>query len=797
MAIDRGVASPTPVGAETTVKPDGTMQRLRVVGQPLPRVDGAAKATGSATFVGDLRIPGLEHAAVVRSPVAHGRLRSIDATAALRVPGVHRVITATDLAGLLTGNRYGPVVRDCPVLAEDRVKYEGEPVALIVASSVASARDGAAAVELDIEGLAPILDVDAALADGAARLHDMAAAGEFGGSWAGGWEPERNIAGQYHDRRGDVEAAFAAAHRVFEHSYRLPTIHHYTIENQVAVAVPTAGGLTVHAANQYPFLMSRLLADLLGLPESSVRVIVPFVGGAFGSKEYASVIPLAAVAARAVGRPVRLAYTTEESFRTAVRHAASMTFRSGVDVDGRILARQVDLRFDTGAYADQGPRVVRQAGYRSPGPYRIPNLAVDAYAIYTNKVPAGAYRGFGASQPIYACECHTDEIASELGLDPVDFRRRNLLGLGDDFAVGDLPLDCDIPESLRIAVEEMARPTAHPVPDVPSSKRMRGVGFAVGVKNTASGSLVSSAITRLHADGSVTVLASGVEMGQGMLTMLTQVAAEALCVAPERVRVTSPDTAVTPFDQRTSSSRSTVHLGLAVQRAAEDAIARALEAAARVLKLPAGRLRLEDGVILGGEQPLRLATLMKTPAASLGGEIIGIGHFVPEEPEAPTAFGMRAGYWEGSVGAAEVAVDTETGEVELLRYITVADAGRVINPITAHGQEEGGAAMGIGHALFEACIFEDGSFRNPSLVDYRVPSIEDVPADLMSRFLERGDGPGPYGAKGVGESSIITVAPAIANAVAAATGRRIRDLPLTPWKVWAAVADRDQQGGDP
>ena len=762
------------------------VEPLRYLGRPIPRVDGRAKVTGAAEYVGDLHVPGMLHAAVVRSPVAHGHLGGVDTTAALAVQGVRRVLIAGDLAPLVKVNRYGPVVRDCPLLADDRVRYEGEPVAIVVADTRAAARHGASLVDAAFDELPTIRDVTDALADSAPRLHREASPGEFGGQWSRGWEPQRNIAGQYHDRRGDVDAAFSRAERVFEHTYRVPTIQHYAIENQVALAVPTSDGLTIHAANQYPFLMVKLLADMLDLPESSVRVIVPFVGGAFGGKEYASVLPLAAVAARAVRRPVRLEYTAEESARTVVRHAATMTFRSAVDSEARLVARSVELLFDTGAYADQGPRVVRQAGYRSPGPYRIPNLQVDAYAIYTNKVPAGAYRGFGASQPIYACESHTDEIALELGLDAVEFRRRNLLGLGEDFVAGDLPLDCDIPESLRVAVEEMQRPIQQRAAQPAGVSRLHGVGYAVGVKNTASGHLPSTAIVRVHADGSATVQATSVELGQGTQTMITQVAAEALCVAPERIRVTSPDTAVTPFDQRTSSSRSTVHLGLAVLRAAEDACAIAVHAAARLLDVPPEQLRFEDGTVLGGPEALTIGSLLKDPRAGFGGEIIGVGHFVPEKPDAPTAFGMRAGYWEGSVGAAEVAVDPETGEVELVRYVTVADAGRVINPVTAHGQEEGGAVMAIGHALFEACVFEDGAFLNPSLVDYRLPGIDDVPAALTSRFLERGDGPGPYGSKGLGESSIITVAPAIANAVAAATGTRIRDLPLTAANIWAA-----------
>lgn len=763
----------------------------RYVGQPVPRVDAPAKVTGSARYVGDLDAAGAEHAALVRSSVPHGRIRTISVKAAAASPDVTRIITAADLTRVLTTNRFGPVVRDCPLLAEEVVRYEGEPVVIVLARTPAAAHHAASLVDVEYDELPIVRDVDDAVSADAPRLHREAAVGEFGGAWASDWEPARNIAGQYHDHRGDPSAAMAAADRVFEHAYRVPTIHHYAIENHVALAIPDRDTMTVHATNQYPFLMARLISDLLGIPESSVRVVVPFVGGAFGGKEYASILPLTAAVARLVGRPVRLEYSIEESFRTLVRHAAVMTYRTGTTLSGDIVARQVELRFDSGAYADQSPRVVRQAGYRSPGPYRIPNLQVDAYAYYTNKVPAGAYRGFGASQPIYACESHTDEIAAELGLDPIEFRIRNLLKLHDDFSIGDLPLDCDLPDALRVAAEELKRPRPHPVADT----RLRGIGFAVGVKNTASGHLPSSAIVRLHGDGSATVLSSSVEIGQGTLTMLTQVAAEALALNPDRVRVSTPDTALTPFDQRTSSSRSTVHMGKAVQRAAEDAAQRAVGAAARILDVSAEELQLEDGRIVGHDRVLTIRELMADPRAGFGGEVIGVGHFVPDSPQAPTAFGMRAGYWEGSVGGAEVAVDPETGEIEVLRYVTVADAGTVINPLTAHGQEEGGAVMGMGHVLFEACIFEDGIFLNPSIVDYRVPSIADVPTALTSHLLERGDGPGPFGSKGLGESSIITVAPAIANAVAAATGVRVRELPLSPWSVWRSLRDAKDAAG--
>jgi CO/xanthine dehydrogenase Mo-binding subunit len=716
--------------------------------------------------------------------VPHGRIVGLEASAALAIPGVVRVLSAANLRERLPSIHYGPIVRDCPLLAEGVVRYEGEPVALVLASNRSAARRAARLVRVDVADLPRVVDVEAAMTPGAPTLHGAEVAS--GPHPDPGWQPEHNIAGQYHDRRGDVEAALAAADHVFEHEYRTPTVHHVALENQVALAVPGPGAITIHASNQYPFLMSGLVGELLGLPESAVRISVPYVGGAFGGREYASILPLAAAAAWVARRPVRLEYSAEESARAVVRHAATMRFTTGVTNDGQILARKVELRYDTGAYADQGPRVVRLAAYRAPGPYRIPNLQVDAWALYTNKAPAGAYRGFGANQPVYGCERHMDEIAAALKLDPVEFRQRNVLALGEDFVPGDLPLDCDLPEQLRMAAAELAQPSRQPS-HARHDRRLRGVGYALGVMNTASGLLPSTAIARLHADGSATILASSVEMGQGAQTALAMVAAETLGLEADRVRIVAPDTAATPFDQRTAASRSVIHMGTAVQRASTDAARRAVEAAARILGCPPDALHLAGGVIHGGPKALSIGALLRSPGGGFGGEIVGVGHFIPAQPEAATTLGARASYWEASVGAAEVAVDPETGEVEVLRFVTVSDVGRIINALTAHGQELGGAAMAFGHALFEASLFEDGAFLNPTLVDYRVPRAADIPADFIVRTLERGDGPGPFGSKGMGETSIITVAPAIANAVAAATGIRLRDLPLNAWTVWRGL----------
>jgi CO/xanthine dehydrogenase Mo-binding subunit len=756
---------------------------LRTVGRAVPRVDGTAKVSGATRFTGDLRVPGTLHAALVRGTLPHARIVRVDAAAARAMPGVAAVLTALELRALVTANRFGPAVKDMPLLAETVVRYEGEAVAMVLASTPEAARAAADAVGVELEALTVVSTVAEALAGGAPILHEPAEAGEFAGAWASGHEPARNLAGQYHDLRGDPDAALAAADLVLSHEYRLPPLQHYALENHVALAIPAGSELVVHTPNQYPFLMATAIAGLLGRPQSGVRVVVPPVGGSFGSKEYVTVAPLAAIGAVATGRPVRLELTVEEAFRSSGRHGAVVRYTSGIR-DGRLTVRKVELLFDTGAYADQGPRVIRQAGYRSPGPYRIPNLQVDAYAVYTNKAPAGAYRGFGASQPIHGCECHMDELADALGVDPVAWRREHLLGLGEDFAAGDLALDCDLPEQLRLAVEAIGGPRRERLPD----GRLSGIGVAVGAKNTASGHLPSSAIVRVHRDGSATVLAAGVEIGQGSHTMLAQVAAEVLRCDVGRVRVVDPDTALTPHDQRTSSSRLTVHLGRAVQRAAEQARDALRRVAALRAGVPVEALTLSDGAVRGDGVVLTCQELVGEPGSELGGEAIGVGHVNQEQPTAATTFGLRAGYWEGSVGAARVAVDPQTGIVEVLDYVTVADAGRVINPLGAHGQERGGVVMALGHALSEELEYEDGALLNPSPVDYRVPLAGDVPERIESLFIERGDGPGPFGSKGLGESSIITVAPAVANAVAAATGVRVRELPIRPWVVWQGLA---------
>jgi CO/xanthine dehydrogenase Mo-binding subunit len=432
-----------------------------------------------------------------------------------------------------------------------------------------------------------------------------------------------------------------------------------------------------------------------------------------------------------------------------------------------------------GAYADIGPRVIQKATYTATGPYRVPHVALDARAVYTNTTPGGAFRGFGVPQLAWALESLIDVAADRLGRDPVDLRRQNLLGHGEAFAPGDTPIDGKLEESLGRAAETI-RWTAPLAPG-----RARGVAAMLKASIAPS---VSEAIVRLHADGSVTVLASTVEMGQGARTMLAQIAAEVLAVPIASVTVATPDTAITPYDQTTSSSRSTVMTGRAVMEAAEDVRDQLLSVAARHLSVPSRDLALDGGAVVARDRRLRYSEVLALRFGMGGGELIGRGVVAPGRSAAP--LGGSTPFWEIAVGAAEVTVDEETGAVSVERYASVADVGRAINPLVLEGQDEGAVLQGLGHTLMEEMLYADGHLLNGSLLLYRVPRADDVPAVLECRFVENVDGSGPFGAKGAGEGSLVPVGPAVANALTRLTGVRLRELPLTPERVWRALRAR-------
>ncbi len=782
-------------------------EALKVVGTSARRVDAAEKVMGRAQYVTDLRLPGMAYTKLWRSPLPHARIGRIAKDAARGCPGVLAVVTAGDITDC--DMFYGPAYRDTPVLAVDRVRFAGEPVAAVVAETEAQAEAALAKLEVELHELPAATTMDAALAPGAPVLHKkLSVSGHFRDLQSLSPIPERNICQQYRYERGDVARGFAEADLVVEDTFSLPAIFHFAMEPHATVARVTPEGITVWSGTQHPFPVRKELAELFRVPLSHVQVIVPPVGGAYGGKCYTKLEPIAVALARIVRRPVRVAASLEESAKTITRHAARVRMKTGVRRDGTLQARECQVLLDTGAYADIGPRVCNKTGFRAPGPYRIPNLKVESLSVFTNNVPAGAYRGYGTPQVTWASECQMDMIAERLGMDPLVLRQRNLLKRGEQNVPSDTPMDGDMPEGLRLTAEAIGWPAAAPgskfnvqrskseprtsnfEPGTPGLRR--GVGLAAAFKDGGGTHSVSTAIVRIHADGSVTVLMGSVEHGQGARTVMAQIVAETLGVPVQRVNVALPDTALTPFDQGTSASRSTTLMGTAAEAAAREAREHLLNMAAGVLGGDAARLDVRDGAVVADGREVPFAEIFQQHFGLPGGEIIGQG-----SNRSLKFSGSLVGattFWEVGMGAAEVAVDEETGAVDVLGYVSMADVGRAINPRECEAQDEGAAIQGLGPALFEGFVNENGQLLNASPVDYRVPTFADLPEHFGTILLENHDGPGPFGSKGVGESGTFCGAAAIGNAIARATGVRLKEQPMTPERVWRAL--REQRRGD-
>ncbi len=749
---------------------------LRIIGSSPRRLDALEKVTGRTHYTTDLIISGMVHAKVWRSPLPHAQVACIETSSALDVPGVLAVLTAEDLTDCHPF--YGSAFKDQPVLAIDRVRYAGEPIAVVIAETERQATTALSRLEIDLIELPATLDLEAALASHAPLIHDdFQPAGHFR-DLSATLRPVAgtNICHHYTYARGDIEQGFAEADEVFEDTFRLAPIYHYAMEPHAAIARYEDNGLTVWTAAQHPFPVRKELAEMFNLPLAAVQVIVPPIGGAYGSKCYTKIEPLAAACSRQVHRPVRLALTVAEACHTITRHGAICRVKTGVKRDGTIVARQCEVTLNTGAYADVGPRVATKAGFVAPGPYRIPHIQVDSRAVYTHSVPAGAYRGYGVPQVTWASESQLDRIADTLGIDPLALRQRNLVVRGEEFAPGDLPMDADLPAGLSRTAAAIDWSTSS-----------QGKGLACAFKDGGMTHSVSTAVVRVHADGSITLFTAAIEHGQGSVTVLAQIVAETLGVALDCVAVTAPDTGLTPYDQGTSASRTTTLMGRAVYAASLDARTQLAEMGANLLGVAPENVRVQDGVLMVGDQQLSFGDTISQHYGYPGGEIIGAGVWRPTRTEGH--LGGATVFWEVGMGGAEVEVDEETGAIKVLRYISMADVGRAIHRQQCEAQDEGGAMQGIGSTLFEALITEDGQLLNPNLIDYRVPTFDDLPSEFGTVLVENADGPGPYGAKGVGESGMFCVAPAIGNAIARATGARLRELPLTPERVWRALRE--------
>src|SRR5579875_2284698 len=747
------------------------VQRKGEVGRSILRLESNAKVNGSAEYIHNLNIPGMLHGKIARSSVPHGRIVRIDTVAALGVEGVSAVVTGEDVRTLIPNPYYGPAFHDQPILALDKVRHVGEPVAVVLAVDPHIAEEAAELIAVDYDLLEPVFDEVAATKPGAPIIHNiLKPAGTFPDLKYLQGCSGTNVALATHVRRGNLEKGFAESDAIFEDTFRNGKVIHATLEPIVALAeINDQNGLTIHTSSQSPSFVRTEVSRLLGWPENRVRVRTAYLGGGFGAKLYIKLEALVAVLALMTRRPVKIALTMEEQFYHITKHASTTRIKSAVTKEGRIVARKCEVYWNGGAYADIGPRVTQKSGFTAAGPYDIENLKLDSYAIYTNLPPAGAFRGFGIPQLVWAYESHTDMIARELELDPLEFRRRNILREGRPQAVGTPMRDAAIEACLdRIAQRlEWDKPLQRG-----SGTLRRGRGMAIGFKASIAPT-TSVAIVNVYADGSCGLYCSTVDMGQGSDTAMAQIVAEVLGMQAEQIRVVHPDTDVTPYDMATLGSRSTYHMGNAVRLAAEDARAK-LEALARE----------------AGAEGAPIPEIFKKKYGMPAGNVVGSGSFIPTyrspDKETGQAEDVTPVWMIGGAGA-EVEVDVETGRFRVTKLVNVADLGRAINPKIVTTQLSGASIMQLGQTMFEKMTFEDGKLTNASLADYKIPGILDLPDEITSEFVDAEQHGGPFGAKGVGESGTFGVSPAIANAIHDAIGVRITSLPITPEAVYRAL----------
>jgi CO/xanthine dehydrogenase Mo-binding subunit len=771
------------------------MTDFTVVGHSVYRKDAHQKVTGQVLHVGNIEMPGMLHVAVLRSPYAHARITRIDKARAQALNGVAVVLTGAEIAKMPgVDPYYGPAFRDQPILAVDKVCFVGDPVVAVAAVDKRTAEDAVQRVEVEYDPLPAVLDVLEAVKPESPLVHDQhRPAKTFADLAHVAAEGKSNICYHFKLRRGDVDKAFADADRIFEDLFSSPPAQHLPMEPHVTlVYLDENQRVNVWTASQTPSYVRTELSATFGIPMNRVRVRIPYLGGGYGAKLYAKLEPLVTALALVTKKPVRYALTREEEFLTITKHKVVTRIKSAVK-NGQLTARKCEVYWDTGAYAEIGPRVVHKSGYTSAGPYRIPNVWIDSYCVYTNHVPAGAFRGFGVPQVIWAYDSQTDIIARAVGADPVEFRLRHALDEGEAFATGTPVRSFGVKESIRQAAQAIQW-------SAPKSSgggtKLRGKGIAAGVKAVLTPS-ISGAIVIMNADGTVNVLSSTVEMGQGSETMMGQIVAEELGVSFDQVHIVQPDTDITPYDTITAGSRSTYHMGNAVRMAAGKIKAQLFQAVASKLEVNPDDLVARDGRIFvhgSEERGMSIGEAFLAKFKSLGttitGEAVCQPEAIPLDPETGQSEKCTE-YWFPSATSAEVEVDTETGKVKVLQFFSVGDTGTAINPKHCEQQLLGSAITHLGLTLFEEMIFDEGQLVNGSLLDYQVASIRDLPRFFRPIVVEVPHETGPFGAKGVGETGALTVSAAIANAIEDAIGARIRDLPITPEKILRALANRN------
>ncbi len=750
---------------------------LKVVGKGVTRIDALSKVTGQAVFGADVYLPAMLYGKVLRSPLSHALIKKIDVSKARALPGVRAVVTGDELPYL-----GGEAIKDMPFLARGKVRFAGEPVAAVAAVDEETAAQAVELIEVEYEEIPGVFDLLEAAKEKAPLVHEHSAS--YTHIAAAKIIPGTNICNLIEFSKGDINKGFEASDYIFEDTFTTHYVHHGQIEPHTAVAkVDANGNITLWTPNDGPHRLRKDLSDALGVPVTRVQVISTYTGGGFGGKGGLKMEPVAVVTAmKTGGKPVKFVMTREEVFTASlIRHSTVIRLKTGVKTDGTLVARDVEVYWDTGAYSEKGPTVCAQSSDAAAGPYVIPHVHIKGLCVYTNKIPAGAYRGYGSPQVTWAYESQMDIIAKKLGIDPVVIRLKNALDEGDQTPAGQIVHGIGLKECITKAAVEIKWHE----PSRSSNGRKRAKGIACTYKNTKTPS-ASAAIITLNMDGTVNISSSACEIGQGAFTILTQIAAEVLGVPMEKISITMPDTNTTPYDSSTTSSRTTYHMGNAVIGAANDVI-RQLKALAVALWGEApDRVAHSEGKIYSLDDPAKTLKYQDLigKVFGAGGCVIGRSLFYPQIPKstvkssANELWGGPSIFWMYGAQAVEVEIDEETGHLEVIKAAAAHDVGKAINPVTCCQQIEGGFVHGMGIALFEDIIFNEGVIMNANFHDYKIPTAMDVPGELVPLIVEAADPGGPFGAKGIGEPVLNPAAAAIANAVASAVGIRIKNSHL-------------------
>jgi CO/xanthine dehydrogenase Mo-binding subunit len=759
------------------------------IGSSPPRLEAGDKVTGRAQYADDIELPGMLHAALLTSPRAHARIIGYRVDAARAIPGVKVILTGADFKG----PRAGGIIKDESMVARDKVRYVGEVVAAVAATNPEIASQAAAAIEIEYKPLPAVLSIDQALAPGAPILHEEYAS-YFKAVQGGG---HGNVVFESTVEEGDVERSLRECDVVVEGVWETQAQHHVYMEPNGCVAdVDAAGRITLYATCQSVHHVQQRVADELVEPMAKIRAVATRVGGGFGGKHASNIHSIAAWLARASRRPVKLVLSRMQDFEIQrSRHPARIWMKTGARRDGTILARDVRITIDGGAYADESPPVLAFALLMSRGPYRIANARARGQALYTNKLRAGSFRGFGNPQASFAGESQIDELAAKLGMDPVELRLKNAVRPNDTAFGGQRVSSCVLTQCLTRVSE--AQRTAPPL--APRAGCKRGVGYAV--MSHVSGLMGTAANVQLRTDGSIALSTGCVDLGQGADTAMVQICADALAVPIERVSYAPQDTDSSPYNWKTAGSRSTYMTGRAVSVAAIEMRKNMFEHVAEMLECASVDLELRPGGTIGIKGVPMAVSFKDVAMRSLfhsGGPIAANHGFVfdgpgfdPKRASIHQLAFANLGVYTFGAHCVEVDVDEGTGVVQVRRAWCAHDVGRAINPVSCEGQIQGGFVQGMGYALTEEMRWNaEGWLTTVTLADYKVPGVLDTPPEIHAIVLEDPDPTHPVGAKGIGEPSLVGAAPAIANAICNATEARVRALPMTPERVLDALEAR-------